>query len=59
VLREAEWKSEEAHQAAADLYELMVDAESSSAQKLYILRAIRSYAADITLKLYRPRNGHW
>jgi len=51
ILRPSEWR-EDATQAAEDLYDLMGDAEDNSAQKLFLLRSVRSNATELALRTY-------
>lgn len=51
ILKPSEWR-EDAIQAAEDLYDLMGDAEDNSAQKLFLLRSIRSNATELALRTY-------
>lgn len=50
-MKPSEWR-EDATQAAEDLYDLMGDAEDNSAQKLHLLRSIRSNATELALRTY-------
>ena len=51
IMKPSEWR-EDATQAAEDLYDLMGDAEDNSAQKLFLLRSIRSNATELALRTY-------
>ena len=56
ILKPAEWRDDPV-QAAEDFYDLMTDAESPEHpnRKIYLLRAIRNNATEMTLRMYPPR----
>jgi hypothetical protein len=51
ILRPSEWR-EDANQAAADLYDIMGDAEEDNPRKLFLLRSIRNSATELALKTF-------